>query len=52
MKQWILRILVCDIIGHKSIAEVKIHRNRVAGMHRGMCLRCGKILWITYPREE
>jgi hypothetical protein len=52
MKKLFLRIFVCLLVGHKTIEQVKIHRKRIAGMHRGICKRCGKILWITYPEEK
>ena len=39
---------VCLFRGHTMIEQVKIHKKRVAGMHRGYCRRCGETLWITY----
>lgn len=52
MRRWLLRILICSIVGHKSISQVKIHRKRVTGMHRGYCTRCRKTLWVTYPFDK
>ena len=43
--------LVCLLKGHKAVAQTKLHRKRRAGMHRGYCLRCRKVLWMTYEES-
>ena len=48
----IMKRIVCLFRGHVSITQTKIHKNRIAGMHRGICKRCGDILWITYEGDK
>ena len=49
MRDWFFKHFVCRAFGHVSIEQVKIHKRRVAGMHRAYCKRCHETLWITYP---